>query len=92
MTASPVEISEPDDSWTGGSKAAAHPLPQLAREFGITREQARDRIHKARTRGYLTKGKQGRAGANPGRRPKSSAGTWAPDTRTVAIGRGDAEK
>jgi hypothetical protein len=43
-----------------------HPLPQLALEFGITRTQARDRIHKARQLGYLQPGTQGRAGAQPG--------------------------
>jgi hypothetical protein len=42
------------------------PLPQLAEEFGITTTQVRDRIHRARHElGYLTPGKQGRAGAEP---------------------------
>ena len=45
-----------------------HPLPALAREFGITRTQARDRIHKARELGYLKHGKQGRIHPEPGPR------------------------
>jgi hypothetical protein len=53
-----------------------HPLPQLAREYGITRDQVRDRIHKARRLGYLQGGKQGRAGANIG--PRLKALGWSP--------------
>ena len=41
-------------------------LPQLAEEFGLTTTQVRDRINRARHElGYLTVGKQGRAGAEP---------------------------
>jgi hypothetical protein len=47
-----------------------HPLPQIAREFGISRAQARDRVHKARTQRYLEPGTQGRAGATIGPRLK----------------------
>jgi hypothetical protein len=43
-----------------------HPLPQLADEFGISRSQARDRVHKARIRHYLAPGDPGRATATPG--------------------------
>jgi len=42
------------------------PLPEIANEFGITREKARDRVHRARKMGFLTGGTQGRAGASPG--------------------------
>jgi hypothetical protein len=41
---------------------------QLAREFGLTTTQVRDRTNQARRRGYLTPGSRGRAGANPGPR------------------------
>jgi hypothetical protein len=53
-----------------------HPLPQLAREFGITRDQARDRVHRARTHQYLAAGTHGRASAEPGPRFRELA--WAP--------------
>ena len=52
------------------SRGHRHPLPQLAEEFGISRTQARDRVHKARELGYLKPGKQGRAGAEIGPRLK----------------------
>jgi hypothetical protein len=42
------------------TRGLRHPLPYLARAYGITREHARDRIHQARKRGYLTPSKQGR--------------------------------
>jgi hypothetical protein len=45
-----------------------HPLPQLALDFGITRTQARDRIHKARQHKYLAPGQPGRATPTPGPR------------------------
>ena len=44
---------------------------QLAAQFGLTREQTRDRIHRARNAGYLMPTKQGRAGAEPGPRLRS---------------------
>jgi hypothetical protein len=44
------------------------PLPQIASELGITRDQARDRVHRARKLGFLTSGTQGRASASPGPR------------------------
>jgi hypothetical protein len=56
-----------------------HPLQQLADEFGTTRNQMRDRVHKARTNGYLSKGTAGRAGATPGPRLKN----WAPPSTTL---------
>jgi hypothetical protein len=49
---------------------------QIAREFGITRAQARDRVHRARTQGYLEPGTQGRAGATIGPRLKELG--WNP--------------
>jgi hypothetical protein len=52
----------------------AHPLPQLAAEFAITRSQARDRVHKARNDGYLARGTPGSASAVPGPRLKN----WSP--------------
>ena len=52
------------------------PLPQLAREFGITRSQARDRIHRARQQGWLEPGRERRAGGEPGRRLIASG--WKP--------------
>ena len=53
-----------------------HPLPQLAREFGISRSQARDRVHKARQNGFLTRGTQGLAGASAG--PQLKKLGWIP--------------
>lgn len=44
------------------------PLPVIAAQFGITREQARDRVSRAREMKYLQPGKPGRAGATPGER------------------------
>jgi hypothetical protein len=44
------------------------PRSQLAGEFGLTPQQVRDRLHKARRRGYLTPGTRGRASAQPGPR------------------------
>jgi biotin operon repressor len=51
-----------------------HPLPLLASKLGITREQARDRVHNARKQGYLKPGNRGRAGAEPGPKLKG----WNP--------------
>jgi hypothetical protein len=58
------------------------PLPQLALEFGLSREQARDRVHRARDLGFLTKGSPGRAGADvgpkllePGTNPSKTSST-----------------
>ena len=59
--------------WQRGNR---HPLPQIASEFGLTRAQIRDRVHKARNQGYLTRGKQGRAGATIG--PRLKALGWTP--------------
>jgi hypothetical protein len=42
------------------------PVRQLAAELGISREQARDRVHKARTKKYLAPGRAGRATATIG--------------------------
>jgi hypothetical protein len=53
-----------------------HPLPQLALEFGITRTQARDRIHKARQHQYLAPGQQGRA--TPAIGPRLKELGWSP--------------
>jgi hypothetical protein len=49
---------------------------QLAREFGLTLSQARDRTSQARRHGYLTRGSHGRAGANPG--PRLLERGWQP--------------
>jgi hypothetical protein len=50
---------------------------QLAREFGLTTTQVRDRTNQARRRGYLTPGSRGRAGANPG--PRLLERGWGPE-------------
>ena len=50
---------------------------QLAREFGLTTTQVRDRTNRARRRGYLTPGSKGRAGANPG--PRLLERGWGPE-------------
>ena len=42
------------------------PLPQIAADFGLTREQARDRVHRARVLGYLEKSTPGKVSAQPG--------------------------
>jgi hypothetical protein len=49
-----------------------HPLPQIADELGLSREQVRDRIHRARqpALGYLQPAKPGRVSAEPGPRLK----------------------
>jgi hypothetical protein len=52
------------------------PLLQLAHTFGITREQARDRIHKAREHGYLMPSKRGRTNVALGPRLKQLG--WSP--------------
>jgi len=52
------------------------PLPQIALEFGITRTQARDRVHKARQRKFLGPTKPGRASPTLGPRLKKSG--WKP--------------
>jgi hypothetical protein len=58
------------------------PTAQLAAEFGLTATQVRDRVHRARHElGFLTPGKQGRAGAEP--TPKLLA-RWSPGTWTRA--------
>jgi hypothetical protein len=55
----------------------AHQLrDQLAREFGLTTIQVRDRTHQARRRGYLTPGSRGRVGADPG--PRLLERGWRP--------------
>jgi hypothetical protein len=67
---------------------------RLAREFGLTLTQARDRTNQARRRGYLTGGSHGRAGANPG--PGLLEAGWQPqpapsklsDETTQRTGRG----
>jgi hypothetical protein len=56
-----------------------HPLLQLAAEFRITRDQARDRVHKARKDGYLAPGTPGRASATTGPRLKN----WNPPSITL---------
>jgi hypothetical protein len=45
-----------------------HPLPKMAEELGLSREQVRDRIHRARSLGYLQPAKPGRVSAEPGPR------------------------
>lgn len=52
------------------------PLPQIALEFGITRTQARDRVHKARQRKFLGPAKPGRAIPAVGPRLKKTG--WKP--------------
>ena len=52
------------------------PRAQLAGEFGITAIQVRDRIHRARQRGFLTTGRRGRTGADPG--PRLLERGWRP--------------
>lgn len=49
-------------------RGVRRPLPQIAAEFGLSHPQARDRVHRARQRGYLSPGTQGKAGAEPGPR------------------------
>jgi hypothetical protein len=53
-----------------------HPLPHLAQELGITRTQARDRIHKARKKHYLAPGHHGRATPDIG--PRLTELGWKP--------------
>jgi len=43
------------------------PLPIIAAEYGITRSQARDRVHRARVLGILAHAKPGTVSARPGR-------------------------
>ena len=43
-----------------------HPLPQIAKELGISRQQARDRVRKAREKHFLAAGDKGRATATIG--------------------------
>jgi hypothetical protein len=50
---------------------------QLAREFGLTTTQVRDRTNQARRRGHLTPGSPGRAGASPG--PRLLEHGWQPE-------------
>ena len=38
-----------------------YPLPIIAKEFGISRQQARDRVRKARQKNYIAGGEKGRA-------------------------------
>jgi hypothetical protein len=52
------------------------PRAQLAREYGLTHTQARDRINQARRRGFLTPGRPGRVGADPG--PRLLERGWRP--------------
>ena len=42
------------------------PLRTMAGELGLTREQVRDRLHRARDLGYLMPAKQGRVSAERG--------------------------
>jgi len=52
-------------------------LPKLADDFGLTREQARDRIHRARLDGFLRPTTRGQIDATPGPRlPESTL--WQP--------------
>lgn len=48
------------------------PLLTIAEEFGLTREQARDRVHRCRDLGFLTKGRDGKATAEAGPRLRSA--------------------
>jgi hypothetical protein len=57
------------------------PLPRLAAEFGTTREQMRDRVHKARNDYYLARTTPGRVSATPGPRLKN----WTPPS-TILTG------
>lgn len=59
---------------------------QLAREFGLTTTQVRDRTHQARQRGYLTPGSKGRAGANPG--PRLLERGWQPEAPDDVVNSG----
>lgn len=56
--------------------AGRRPLPQIAREFGITPTQARDRIYRARQRKFLGPTKPGRASPTLGSRLKKTG--WKP--------------
>jgi hypothetical protein len=53
-----------------------HPVATIAEELGITHQQARDRIHKARAQNYLAPGVRGRATAAPG--PELTKLGWQP--------------
>ncbi len=44
------------------------PLPRMAEELGLSREQVRDRVHRARVLKYLQPTRQGRVSAEPGPR------------------------
>jgi hypothetical protein len=77
------------------AKGLTRPLPQLAEEFGLTREQARDRVRRARELGYLRPGRRGRAEGIPGPKllaerpglPKALAAM----SREAAITKGDTD-
>lgn len=62
-------------------RGVPHLRVQLAREFGLTTIQVRDRTNQARRRGYLTPGSRGRAGANPG--PRLLERGWQPELPRV---------
>lgn len=59
-----------------GLYGVRHPLPVIAEELGISREQARDRVRKARKKQYLAAGEKGRATATIG--PKLKKTGWQP--------------
>jgi hypothetical protein len=48
------------------ARGLTRPLPQLAAEFGLTRDQARDRVRRARELHYLEPGRRGLAVGIPG--------------------------
>ena len=49
-----------------------NPRPQMAAELGLSQEQVRDRIHRARVLGYLLPARRGRVSGEPG--PKFTQG------------------
>ncbi len=59
-----------------GLYGVRYPLPVIAEEFGISREQARDRVRKARERHYLAPGEKGRATTTIG--PALEKTGWQP--------------
>jgi hypothetical protein len=57
-------------------RGVRNPRAQLAKQFGLTTTQVRDRTNQARKRSYLTPGSHGRVGAEPG--PRLLEHGWQP--------------
>jgi hypothetical protein len=77
----PARVPDDELAWLAARyvvlfrRGVRRPIPQLAAEFGLTREQVRDRVHRAREREFLSPGRRGRAGGEPG--PRLLA-RWSP--------------